>query len=125
MRVALILIWAPWLGCVRLFFLATPPAHGLSGPGVRYEPHLGQRNPWCLWAGDRTCILALQRHHPSGCATAGTPIWGLLWSYRNFRIVSVGGCGLKTYSTSAILLMSSPCSFPAVFGFGSRLMLAS
>ena len=33
----------------------------------------GSLNPLC-WAGDRTCILALQRNSQSCCVTVGTPL---------------------------------------------------
>ena len=50
-----------------------------------------QESPLC-WAGDRTCILAQQRHHQSHCATVGT-LCVSFWSEENdLKLHSGDGC---------------------------------
>lgn len=62
-------------------FVGCPAAHGVPKPDIRFEPQLQPMpklwqcpilNPMC-WAGDRTCVLVLQGHHPSHI-TVVTPV---------------------------------------------------
>ena len=62
--------------------MAVPVAYGNSWPGTEFELYHSCSNarsfkPLC-WAGDGTCVLMLQRHSQSYCATVGTPQFGLL-----------------------------------------------
>lgn len=64
-------------------FLGCPVAYGAPWPEIRSSEsghlyrscgRLGSFNTLCQ-AGDRTCVLVLQRcHQKSHCATAGTPV---------------------------------------------------
>lgn len=74
--------------CIGLFFFFNLP-RGIWNPQDRDQirshsfdlhcchGHAGSLNPMC-WAGDRICILALQRRHGSLCTTAGTPVSSVL-----------------------------------------------
>ena len=58
----------------------------------------------CAGARDRTCVLVLQRHHRSGCATAGTPVC-LIMNYIHHDLQ--GGLGRTPYLPHTVSAVST------------------